>query len=151
MLHADCIFIVMELITDYVREAHQTQLNRVRPEPIIVFWPTSLLLPKLQVSHLSGSWAAALKKYYRAVCLLIGHDLHLCDWCSRCVLIPISNVTSDKRLLAEWLGCSMKWLLGGLDFHTCFKSLVCCYNLCVEILSFWSNRSIQDSALAKAD
>lgn len=55
----------------------QTQLNRVRPEPIIVFWPTSLLLPKLQVSHLSGSWAAALKKYYRAVCSLIGHDLDL--------------------------------------------------------------------------
>jgi hypothetical protein len=30
-------FVVVELITDYVREAHQTQLNRVRPEPIIVF------------------------------------------------------------------------------------------------------------------
>jgi hypothetical protein len=34
------------------------------------------------------------------------------DWCSRFVLILISNVTSDKRLLADWLGCSMKWLLG---------------------------------------
>ncbi len=30
MLHADCIFFVKELIIDYVREAHQTQLNRVR-------------------------------------------------------------------------------------------------------------------------
>jgi hypothetical protein len=35
-----------------------------------------------------------------------------CDWSSRYVLIPISNVTSDKRLLGEWLWCSMKWLLG---------------------------------------
>jgi hypothetical protein len=30
VLHADCIFFVKELIIDYVRETHQTQLNRVK-------------------------------------------------------------------------------------------------------------------------
>jgi hypothetical protein len=74
MLHADCIFVVMELITDYVREAHQTQLNRVRPRTNHCILTS---LPAVLVSHLSDSWVAALKKYYRAVCLLIGHDLYL--------------------------------------------------------------------------